>query len=651
MIVLTSRLAVRDIARWHNNATPVLDIGKLSDEAGAALLRDNGVWGTDKQLREAAREFGGHPLALGLLATFLKETQSGDLRRRDHIRELLADTDNPGHDHARRVMESYEKEWLAGQPILLAIMHMVGLFDRPASRKCLFALRRMPAIKGLTESIVNLDDRKWRRAITRLVEARLLSPTGISEPDELDAHPLVREWFGERLRQTNKTAWSDAHSRLYEHLRDTTKEGKTPTLESLAPLYQAIAHGCRAERHRQVLKEVYEARICRNTNGSPVFYASTRLCAFSTNFAAISWFFEIPYSVPEATFLPGDKAWILNEAGSCLAAEGRFSEAIAPLNAAMAIFETRELQPHCVIAASNLCEFELEVGDIANALRAAQQINNYSQTQGPSHFGIAPLTIVAAALRASGRENDAAVQFAEADELQKASGPQFPILYSLQGYYYCDFLLGKSEYPEAIDRSTITLKWSKAHNFPRDVALSELVLARGRLGSAIQSLRAGKAPPPLSDVLQLFNRSIEGCRNAGEVRFLARSLLSRSVLHRSIANWINAGHDLNEVEEIAEFGPMRLHLCDMALGRARLAFAQIEAFAPLKGMLEKDNPPNPAVPSAEEIAALLREAEKQLKVAGDYIKTCGYHLRDEELAELQAVLRGQKKFAELPPRV
>ncbi len=96
---------------------------------------------------------------------------------------------------------------------------------------------------------------------------------------------------------------------------------------------------------------------------------------------------------------------------------------------------------------------------------------------------------------------------------------------------------------------------------------------------------------------------------------------------------------------------MRLHLCDMALGRARLAFAQIEAFAPLKGMLEKDNPPNPAVPSAEEIAALLREAEKQLKVAGDYIKTCGYHLRDEELAELQAVLRGQKKFAELPPRV
>jgi hypothetical protein len=38
-------------------------------------------------MRTAARAFGGHPLALGLLASFLKETQGGDVRRRDHIRE------------------------------------------------------------------------------------------------------------------------------------------------------------------------------------------------------------------------------------------------------------------------------------------------------------------------------------------------------------------------------------------------------------------------------------------------------------------------------------------------------------------------------------------------------------------------------------
>jgi hypothetical protein len=44
-------------------------------------------------------------------------------------------------------------------------------------------------------------------------------------------------------------------------------------------------------------------------------------------------------------------------------------------------------------------------------------------------------------------------------------------------------------------------------------------------------------------------------------------------------------------------------------------------------------------------------AEQQLKIADDYIQSCGYHRRDEELAELQAVLRGERTFASLPPRV
>ena len=175
------------------------------------------------------------------------------MRRRDHIRGLLADADNPRHDQARRVMESYEKEWLADQPVLLAILHCVGLFDRPASGDCLKALRAKPAIRGLTDALVGLSDEQWRRAVARLREVRLLAPVDPSDPEALDAHPLVREWFGERLRQTNEAAWKAAHSRLYDHLRDTTHEGQTPTLADLAPLYHAIAHGCRAGRHQEAL--------------------------------------------------------------------------------------------------------------------------------------------------------------------------------------------------------------------------------------------------------------------------------------------------------------------------------------------------------------------------------------------------------------
>lgn len=128
-------------------------------------------------------------------------------------------------------MESIEQEWLSSQPVLLAIMQIAGLFDRPASGDCLEVLRKPPVIEGITDKIVDLDDGEWNRAVSRLRGVHLLAPLDASVPGALDAHPLVREWFGEELRKQNEEAWRAAHGRLYEHLRDSTKEGDKPTLE------------------------------------------------------------------------------------------------------------------------------------------------------------------------------------------------------------------------------------------------------------------------------------------------------------------------------------------------------------------------------------------------------------------------------------
>ncbi len=279
------------------------------------------------------------------------------MRRRDHIRAFFADPENARHDHAKRVMESYEKEWLAGRPVLLAIMHMVGLFDRPASGDCLNALRVKPAIEGLTDEIVGLDDGEWQRAVSRLREVRLLLPRDASAPDALDAHPLVREWFGDRLKATNEIAWKAAHGRLFEHLRDTTKEGDTPTLEDLAPLYQAIAHGCRAGRHQQALDEIYKDRICRRRpDGRIEFYASRELGAHGSNLAAFSWFFDKPYATPVAALTPADQFWTLAEAAFALRAQGRFAEALPVMR--MALRKAEDTRDWRIAAgrASNLSE-------------------------------------------------------------------------------------------------------------------------------------------------------------------------------------------------------------------------------------------------------------------------------------------------------
>jgi hypothetical protein len=325
LVVLTSRLAITDLARFRDGAAPVVDVEHLSDMAGAALLNDNHVWGTDRELQKASRDFGGHPLALQLLAGLLDETQNGDVRRRDRIRAFLADPENPRHDHARRVLESYEREWLAGQPELLAIMQLVGLFDRPASADCLMALCAKPAIAELTDQLVALDEAAWRRAVARLRAVRLLLPADPAEPDALDAHPLVREWFGERLRQANEAAWREAHGRLYEHLRDTTKEGEAPTLADLAPLYQAIAHGCRAGRHQQALDEVYWVRISRREG-----YATHKLGVSGSNLAAVSWFFDKPFETPAESLRERSRAYVFNETAYLLSIYGRLGKRCRP---------------------------------------------------------------------------------------------------------------------------------------------------------------------------------------------------------------------------------------------------------------------------------------------------------------------------------
>ncbi|MEA2818303.1 MAG: hypothetical protein QOJ86_307 [Bradyrhizobium sp.] len=655
LVVLTSRLPIKDIARWNESAAPVIDVEQLSDDAGAALLRDNGVWGTDKELQATASDFGGHPLALGLLASFLTETQAGDVRRRDHVGALVSDDDNPRHGHAKRVMESYEKEWLSGQPTLLSIMYLVGLFDRPAGDDCLKALRENPAIDGLTDAIVNLGEDEWQRAVARLRQVRLLAPIDPSAPDALDAHPLLREWFGERLRETSEGAWKAAHSRLFEHLRDTTKEGETPTLENLAPLYQAVAHGCRAGRHQEALDKIYAVRICRrDSDGSIAFYTMDKLGAFGSDLAAISWFFDQPYKVPVITLDESSRSWVLSVAAFSLRAQGRSAEALPAMRIGFSREEQAEDWSNAAITASNLSDIELLVGEVIGAVTTGEQAVALADRGGKPHLMIAIRTTYADALHAIGRRKEAECLFGDANRRQEALTPHCPYLTSLPGYRFSDLLLAKGNFVAVRDRSRVKLEIARTYGVPLFLALETLALARALLGSTLEDLNREIPRTNASAGIQLaralFDESIDNLRAAGHSQCTPSGFLFRAAFRRSIGDLDGAARDLDEVEEIAELGPMKLFLSDMALERARLAFAKIEAFAPLNRMIS-DGPSKPIIPPTAVVVSLKKEAAKQLVVAADYIKTCGYHRRDEELAELEAVLRGEKKFAELPSRV
>jgi hypothetical protein len=103
--------------------------------------------------------------------------------------------------------------------------------------------------------------------------------------------------------------------------------------------------------------------------------------------------------------------------------------------------------------------------------------------------------------------------------------------------------------------------------------------------------------------------AVNGLRRAGTMDLLPRALLTRAWLRVLQGNPAAARADLDEAQQIAERGPMRLFLADVHLHRARLFFRE-----------NSD------------------EARGELRKARALIERCGYHRRDEELRDAEAVI-------------
>src|SRR4051794_6765745 len=147
----------------------------------------------------------------------------------------------------------------------------------------------------------------------------------------LDAHPLLREYFGQRLREAQPEAWRAAHRRIFEHLCATTEDKPDATLEDLQPLYQAVAHGCHAGVQQDACDNVYFARILREKE----HYTWHNLGAFGSELGAQASFFETLWSRVSPALTEGDQAWLLNEAAVTLRALGQLTEALEPMRAGL----------------------------------------------------------------------------------------------------------------------------------------------------------------------------------------------------------------------------------------------------------------------------------------------------------------------------
>ena len=154
-----------------------------------------------------------------------------------------------------------------------------------------------------------------------------------------------------------------------------TIEHQPDTLDGLQPLYQAVVHGCLAERQQAALYQVYVDRILRGA-GSGGHYSTFKLGAIGADLGAVAAFFAPPWTRLSPNLSEAAQAWLLNEAAFRLSALGRLTEALEPMRVGFEMRFKLENWENAAISASNLSELEVTLGrlgeSVADALRAIE---------------------------------------------------------------------------------------------------------------------------------------------------------------------------------------------------------------------------------------------------------------------------------------
>ncbi|MDX1910177.1 MAG: TIR domain-containing protein [Saprospiraceae bacterium] len=595
LCLLSSRVAIENLAGIEPPKHYRRRLENFDKTEGALFLKNLGVRGSQKELETASEEYKGHALALRLLGNYLTKVLEADVRRRDEIPHLTHDKKEGSH--ARRVMQAYV-HWFEAEnakPLKLsfweklvgkkqqptspevALLNLMVLFDRPAPVEALDVLVKTPAIAGLTEGLTVMPSERLREAMDNLKTLGLLEENRLKPPalpknlahlpalrelESIDAHPLVREHFGQQLETRQPAAWREANTRLYHFYKNLPDKELPDTLAEMEPLYTAMAFGARAGLQEEVRLEVYWERINRKNK----FYSINQLGAFGTELAGLANLFEQPWSRPSQNMTEADQAWVLSVAGFGLQGLGRLQEAAEPMLSSLELAKGQNEWGAAAIRASNLSQLHVTLGALREAVDFGRQAVTFADQSGDSFQKEVNRSTLADALHQSGDTEEAGRLFAEAEAMQRESKPAYRFLYSLRGYQYCDLLLGLGKWEEVLERAEEGLKISTPNNWLLDIALDQLSIARAHAAAA----QTKNDPTHHTNAEQYLDRAVEGLRKAGATEFIANGLLARANWRLQTKRLGGALEDLEEVREIAEDGGMGRYLTDWHIGMSRL---------------------------------------------------------------------------------
>ncbi len=643
LCLVTTRYSLPDLHAYWQTTTLEKQLLRLSNPGGVRLLQKLGVRkesGSQAEFEKLVEDVKGHALTLNLLGTFLRDAHAGDIRKRYLVKLADADPEELG-GHAFRVMDAYVK-WLESDgergKHALAILRLLGLFDRPATADCFGTLWKTPAIANLTEPLMEMNEAQRNLVLKRLEDAKLLTLNRekSNELISLDAHPLLREYFARQLHEQQPDAWRTAHQRLYEHLCKH-KEGNQPTLEDLQPLYQAVAHGCTAELYVKAYS-VFFKRILRGYE----FYSAMRLGSFQLDLGIVSGFFTSLVNPKQPKLGIISNATLHSHLGYCLRASQQLKDSLKFLELAYQNYSDGGQIDDAVIVLGVLCYCQIMLGWLDVAEKTAVREVKIAVGAEP-WVQITAHSRIAEVYSYMGKDRDADSAF---DYTFKEFGAGRSAFAGIEQYFdqlkehkqqnaiigalirRCEFAVAASRYSDAIEWTELLnrlLEKGFRHNELHS-GLACLFKGQAVLG---QTHESGNQTSNLANAKSLLEKALEHFRRGSvpnevprtllalaSITFLEKQSLSKEDLESTCTL-------LDEAWEIADRGSMQLYMADIHLYRARLFFR--EAQYPWN-----QNPDGSPRGPADDL-----DAAEQL------INKCGYHRRDEELADAKRAILGK----------
>ncbi len=458
MVLVSSRQELKELAQWEKSAYLQNNLNNLSAADGAALLRGQGVKGSEEDLREVASGVNGHALSLALLSKLVVTECEGVIpaewkslwsasRRLHNAQDVQATACTPTSDdrHAFRILAWYQDtlddsaRWF---------MYALGLFDRPLGwREWAVLLQEVAAFAPLRD--LNKSTKAWREFESRLERLGLLADDSRSHAARgseraarttWDTHALIRAFFAQQFAAQQPAAFQAAHRALFVWYQRQAPD-LPDNLTEMQALYRAVVHGCLAGDFQAALDDVYFRRITRGEG-----FSVKKLGAYAQDLSAIAAFFPAGWHTPPAHtgLSDADQAWLLAAAAFRLMALGRLREALLPRAASLELLIKAKKWKFASVAAQNLVDLHLPLGELADAAAQAQQAIEFAERAGGKFYQMTSHASLATVLHRQGRLDEAARFFARAEEIQRERDTGNPQLNSLPGAWYCALLLDLS---------------------------------------------------------------------------------------------------------------------------------------------------------------------------------------------------------------